>query len=479
MNEKIAIVLEKKDDGTFSLVGVDLENSSKEIWDNCKKIVLDESKFSNLRDMADTSIIMGPLDKKYACLVLSDELMEKLISSYDDNDMNQSQITENIKSYIESICNNIVNLNSSTHNSITKLEFKFPVKESSLDTKSDSKNNNSEEDNDYELGFNISDINPLEISASIRKKILGQDNVVNGVVNNIYNNQLLFENDNEDYSGSKACILIDGPTGTGKTFLTKEVAEQMNIPMVNRSVSMFSAPGYQGANLSDILVDLLRAAKGDLKTAQRGIIVLDEFDKLCIKDNNGLEMKRAVQDELLTYLGGCKIPIDYDGKHIEFDTSKITFICMGAFTDLRERKESELSDKDNKYKIVPEDYIKEGLKRELVGRFSLITCTNSFSKEKLKDILLNSEASPLIRFVNSAKKNYHTDILFDDDIIDKIVNRAYKLNTGARALETVVKSVNNVVLNDLIAEKYDQIQITDDILKKIDETAIRERGPVL
>ena len=474
MNKSIGIILERKDDGSYSINSVDIEGSNKAIWDNCIKVPLDESNFSCLRDGDNTSFLFNNSDKKYISLMLTDSLLSKLVDSYNGSNKSSEEIFNDIKEYLKKICGEVININTSSHGPCTRVIFNFPVKDDD-DKKNEKKISSTDEE---ELGFKVDEINVADIIADIKTRMIGQNQVINDVVNNVYHNQILF-NEGGDYADSKACILIDGPTGTGKTFLAKQISKQMKIPMVNRNVSSFSAPGYQGANLSEILVDLVKAAKGDLKTAERGIVVIDEFDKLCDKDGKGLEMKAAVQQELLTYLSGSKIPIEYDGKRIEFDTSKVTFICLGAFTDLRERKESELSDKDDKYRMLPEDYIKAGLMREIVGRFSLISCTNHFTKEQLREILLESKSSPLLKMVEIAKKDYHTDIVYDDDIINIIVERAYKMNTGARALTTVVNSLNTAILSELISGKYDQIQLTRDVFERADSITYRERGPQL
>ena len=326
-----------------------------------------------------------------------------------------------------------------------------------------------------EKAIDMSNVNPEEVIAKIKKKVIAQDKAVETIVNNIYNNQMIFDTEDENMiNASKSSILLDGPTGTGKTLIAKQVAKELDIPIITRSSTIFSTAGYKGANLTELLQDLLEQSGGNLERAERGIIVLDEFDKLAGDSNSDLEMKKAVQQDLLAYIGGGTFPIEYKGQKIEFDTSKITFICMGAFTDLRERKIQEGLDKDGFYKMEPDDYIKEGILRELVGRFSLITSTQSLSREDLKKILTDSIISPLFQLKQMANKIYNKEISYSDDMVDKIVEEAFKKDTGARALATVVNGIRTQVLKRLINSEDKVIEINDEVFEKAKDEVKRE-----
>lgn len=230
--------------------------------------------------------------------------------------------------------------------------------------------------------------------------------------------------------GQRSIIFLDGPTGTGKTAITREITEKLDIPFTSTSFTNYSAAGYVGGDIIDILKDLYKKAKGDLEKAQRGIIVLDEFDKIAYSRSGGLEMKRAVQQQLLDFLGGGKYTIRvgngiFNTEEIEFDTSKLTFVCLGALTDLRSQKtekkqsigfgQSSQQSEQQEYSITPQDLIRIGLERELVGRINTYLHTNDYSKENLIRILKESTISPLIGFrqwIESRGKKLEIDGMF-------------------------------------------------------------------
>ena len=187
-----------------------------------------------------------------------------------------------------------------------------------------------------------------EMISSISNKIVGQENAIKTLVSNIYFNQVLIDNlekekeiDPSRLDSSKVAILLDGETGTGKTAIEKEIARMLNLPIVITNANSFSETGYVGPTITDILENLVDQANGDVSKAERGIVVLDEIDKVASKDEvYGKDMDKGVQEELLSFIGGgeydVKVGEGFFGKMARFDTSKLTFILSGAFTDLRE-----------------------------------------------------------------------------------------------------------------------------------------------
>lgn len=321
------------------------------------------------------------------------------------------------------------------------------------------------------------------IYSEIRKKVVAQDKAVQAVLYNIFVNQKIIETGREELINSqKSNILLDGPTGTGKTLLLKQITEKLSLPMILRPATAFSTTGYKGAELSELLIGLLDATNGDLELAERGIIALDEFDKIGAKSDQELKMKISIQQELLSYISGAKFEIEYQGKKVIFDTSKITFIGLGAFNDLRERKIAETekkysTDKSNyekKYTITQDDYINEGLMRELVGRFTTITSTQALTKEKLEDILNNSELSPLKGLeAIGMLDDINTKITVDDDVVSEIARMAYEKGFGARGLQTIFNNIKNVVLGNLLMGNVAELRVTQDLLKQSENVSIR------
>lgn len=323
----------------------------------------------------------------------------------------------------------------------------------------------------------------------IQKKFIGQETAVEHLFYNIVNNQQLsMRNDVND--GERAIIFLDGPTGTGKTAITREITEKLDIQFTASSATNYSSTGYVGGNITDTLKDLYKKANGDLEKAQRGIIVFDEFDKIAYNSNDGLEMKRAVQQQLLDFLGGGKYNFTvgdnfFDKEEIVFDTSKLTFICIGALTNLRTVKtdkkpsigfenSNEISNTCN-YSITPQDLIDIGLERELVGRFNTYLHTEEYSRDDLINILKESSISPLFGFENwiSSKGK---KLQIEDGVYEEIVNAAYHLNTGARSLQTVVNNIRTHFIKDVLRGKDEVIHLDLDTVVNINESTINRKS---
>ena len=226
---------------------------------------------------------------------------------------------------------------------------------------------------------------------------------------------------------------------------------------------------------------MLRQTDGDLELAEKGIVVFDEVDKLGSVGSGELTMRKSIQHELLPLISGKKMNVLYNDKNYSFDTSKLTFIAMGAFTDLRERKIKEnekkrggtigfssTSDDDDierKYTVDREDYINEGLEKEFVGRFTCVTYTNELSVKDLERVLRESISSPL-NILYAIGTIMGCKIIVSPEIIHQIAQMAYNTNTGARALIGIVQTIKDVVANDLIDNKKKEIVISSEILNK-------------
>ena len=337
--------------------------------------------------------------------------------------------------------------------------------------------------------IDVDEIDVEQIIEDISKKIIGQERAIKTLVTNIYFNQVLIDSleDVDDYENEldsrKQAILLDGSTGTGKTAILNEISSKLDIPLVITNANSFSETGYVGPTITDLLEKLLDQADGNIELAQRGIIVLDEIDKIAEPYSASKNMKLGVQQELLGFISGAtyELKSSPQGPSRYFDTSKITFILSGAFTNLKERKIREnnknelgfsnelLNKKNNTYIVDYQDYIKEGLMREFFGRIKIITTTKTYSKDDLKNILLNSEISPLKGFERTCAMLGYKKVVYDDKFIDEICNEAYNMSTGARGLQSLISGIQDTMLADLMLGNYNAnlpIELSVENIKK-------------
>ncbi len=327
----------------------------------------------------------------------------------------------------------------------------------------------------------------------IKRKFIGQETAAEELFYNIINNQQLAQNEAIP-DGQRSLIFMDGPTGTGKTAITREITKKLDIPFVATSITSYSAAGYVGGNITDILKELYNKANGDLKKAERGIVVLDEFEKIAYNPETNLEMKLAVQNQLLDFLGGGKYKVRIgtgllDTREIEFDTSKLTFVCLGALTNLRKKKTEkkrtigfgsitpEKNDEPQEYSITSEDLINIGLERELVGRINTYLHTKEYRREDYINILKNSQISPLLSFKTWVElKGKKLEV--PEETYNVIADYAYKMNTGARSLQTIMNSIRTHFLKEVLRGTNKVINLEPSIIRKIldESTSRRARG---
>ncbi len=419
---KVAIVLKSHGNNKYSFQEI------SEIFPEENNIKITNNNYNKLANGEEINIATSNINPEENLYLIFDE--EELINKAKKNGESEEQSKKSARQSISTIGNNLENVTIDTAGNMSKIKLSFA--------------------NEKKKEFDINSIDPDEVIKTIQEKVIAQDDTVETIVRNIYNNQLVIESQNKDaIKTQKVNAILDGPTGTGKTLIMNEVAANMNLPIYITSSTMYTTTGYQGVELQQMLEALLAKTGGDLEAAERGIIVLDEFDKLGYGDgSSSLEIRKAVQQDLLTYLSGSTFTVNYKGKSYDFDTSRITFICLGAFTDYRE-KQNENLDENGNYKLNAEDYINAGIMREIVGRLPLITSTNALDKEALKRILSESSISPTQQLIEFGKSTYNTTIIFDDEVIDEIVDIAYATKTGARSLQSIVASIKTVILKEL------------------------------
>lgn len=312
-------------------------------------------------------------------------------------------------------------------------------------------NENSKVKSEFDEGEfeKITDISTMY--ASIKKTIISQDEQIMQILTALFKNQKVVDSDLDIdlIAKLKENILIYGSTGTGKTEILKRISKLYDIPIVIEDATSLSETGYQGRKITDMLEDLCLAANGNMKLAEKGILVIDEFDKLAEKsgDNQSHVSRLGVQRSLLKLLDGTLFYFD----NKQFDTSRLTIVGVGAFTGI--------IDGDDYKKLTTENFMKYGIMRELIGRFSKTIAMNPLQKEDIIKILKNSDFSPL----NTYKKLFEmlqVQFEFNDDFIDYIADLAIAKKSGARSLKTVFDECISSALFRIFAGEYSGILLT-------------------
>lgn len=326
-------------------------------------------------------------------------------------------------------------------------------------------------------------LNPHTLFKEVRKTVKGQDEAIKKIATIIWKN----------YSNSEKVnnMIVLGSSGVGKTEIFRQLSKILDIPLLPISVADMSQAGYKGRGTDEILSDLLTLTKGDVKKAERAIVVLDEFDKIAYTSSESGSISTAgVQDELLKIVedGTFAVEVTENGFPVKkmLDTSHITFVGVGAFIDsLTTTKEGQLGfgndiqkKEISKEKILPDDLIKAGIKPELVGRMGEIIKLNDLDLNIMKDI------------INSDKGAYYSNIKFVEKIIpkftrideEKIIERIArktlenKNKTGARGLNSIIESMFSELMYDISDpdEKYAELVIDEEIVNNPKKYTLRK-----
>ena len=302
-------------------------------------------------------------------------------------------------------------------------------------------------------------LNILKMYDQVRETIIAQDEQVKQILASVYKNQKIINSslDDRTIAKLKENIIVYGPTGTGKTEILTQIAKLCDVPIVIEDATSFSETGYVGRDVSEMLGDLYSIAGNDVHLAEKGILVIDEFDKLGESGADGAmegPSRNGVQRSLLKILDGGTITFredNYDGTLIDFNTSKLTVVALGAFSSIK--KNDDYSD------ISTKDFIDQGIMREVMGRFSKLVPMNHFSKDDYKRILLESNLSP----INTYQKLFDEmgiKFSYDEELIDYIIEEAEALECGARSLKTVFDGIISDELFDVFAGDKKEIHLT-------------------
>lgn len=313
-------------------------------------------------------------------------------------------------------------------------------------------------------------LKPLEIKAKLDDYVIGQDDAKKALSVAVYNHYKRISAGSDagydDTRIEKSNICLLGPTGSGKTLLARTLADVIDVPFTIADATVLTEAGYVGEDVESILSNLLQAADYDVDKAKRGIVYIDEIDKVSRKSDNPSITRdvsgEGVQQALLKILEGttANIPPKGGRKHpeqsfIQLDTSDILFICGGAFSGLEEIISRRLSvssmgfhsedqiiiDKDDPKiftKIEPEDLQKFGLIPELIGRLPIISGLEHLSDDAMIEILLK----PKNAITKQYKKLFDmedVELVFEDDALQAIVERARDRKTGARGLRSILE----------------------------------------
>ncbi len=337
---------------------------------------------------------------------------------------------------------------------------------------------------------------PKELKDTLDEYVIGQDEAKKTLSVAVYNHyKRIFRGDYkgefEDVEISKSNVLFIGPTGSGKTLMAQTLAKTLGVPIAISDATSLTEAGYVGEDVENILTRLLQASDGDVERAQKGIVFIDEVDKISrLSENRSITRDvsgEGVQQALLKIIEGSLVNIPPKGgrKHphqefIQIDTSNILFLCGGAFDGLQEiikRRlggntlgfNQEKNNKDDSYVlhfVEPEDLVSYGLIPELIGRLPVITTLDEITQEAMVEILTKPKNS----LIKQYQKLFDMDgvkLEFEKGALDEIAKLAITRKTGARGLRSILEEVLNPLMFDLPSLNGKTITIKDsDIQKK-------------
>lgn len=310
---------------------------------------------------------------------------------------------------------------------------------------------------------------PVEIKKYLDQYVIGQDEAKKFLSVAVYNHykRLMQEKTNDDVEIEKSNIIMVGSTGTGKTLLARTIAKKLHVPFTIVDATVLTEAGYVGEDIESILTRLLQVADYDVKAAERGIVFIDEIDKIARKGDNPSITRdvsgEGVQQGLLKLLEGSVVNVPPQGgrkhpdqKTIPVNTQNILFICGGAFDGIEKKiaarlntrvvgysatLETDFIDKKNMLQyIAPQDLKSFGLIPEIIGRLPILTYLEPLDRNALRKILTEPKNSIIKQYVKLFKMD-HIELVFEEEVLEYVVDKAIEFKLGARGLRSITETI--------------------------------------
>lgn len=328
---------------------------------------------------------------------------------------------------------------------------------------------------------------PKEIKTFLDQYVIGQDEAKKYLSVSVYNHykRILQKKDDNDVEIEKSNIIMVGSTGTGKTLLAKTIARLLNVPFTIVDATVLTEAGYVGEDIESILTRLLQVADYDVKKAEKGIVFIDEIDKIARKGDNPSITRdvsgEGVQQGLLKLLEGSVVNVPPQGgrkhpeqKMIAVDTKNILFICGGAFDGIERKIAQRLNtkvvgygslqknahiDKDKLIQYIsPQDLKSFGLIPEIIGRLPILTYLNPLDRQALRRILTEPKNSIIKQYVKLFEMD-GVELIFSDEVLDFIVDKAIEFKLGARGLRSITETIMTDLMFETPSEQTGQLKV--------------------
>lgn len=329
---------------------------------------------------------------------------------------------------------------------------------------------------------------PIQIKEFLDQYIIGQEDAKRALSVSVYNHykRLMQKVDKNDVEIEKSNIIMVGPTGTGKTLLAKTVAKMLHVPFAIVDATVLTEAGYVGEDIESILTRLLQAADYNVDSAERGIVFIDEIDKIARKGDNPSITRdvsgEGVQQGLLKLLEGSVVNVPPQGgrkhpdqKMIAVDTKNILFICGGAFDGIERKIAQRLNtrvvgyatskqnadiDRSNFLQyITPQDLKSFGLIPEIIGRLPILTHLDALNRDTLKRILTEPKNSIIKQYIKLFEMD-EVKLTFEEKAYDYIVDKAIEYKLGARGLRSIVETIMMDAMFSIPSSKEKKLHIT-------------------